>query len=52
MNSHLTRYDVQWQHDPTKWNQEFNECDVMVMTAQVFLDAMLHAHWSMAQVSA
>ena len=24
----------------------------MVMTAQVFLDAMLHAHWSMAQVSA
>ncbi|KAF8590501.1 hypothetical protein K439DRAFT_1403599 [Ramaria rubella] len=40
-----------WQHDPVRWAQEFKECDVMVMTAQVFLDAMLHAHWSMEQVA-
>lgn len=40
-----------WQHDPGKWSKEFEECDVMVMTPQVFLDAMLHAHWSMTQVA-
>lgn len=41
---------LKWQHDPARWAQEFNECDIMVMTAQVFLDAMLHAHWSIDQV--
>ncbi|GJJ12209.1 hypothetical protein Clacol_006450 [Clathrus columnatus] len=40
-----------WQHDPVKWAQEFRECDVMVMTAQIFLDAILHAHWSMTDVA-
>ncbi|KAF8520186.1 hypothetical protein BU17DRAFT_46941 [Hysterangium stoloniferum] len=38
-------------HDPVRWSKEFKECDVMVMTAQVFLDAMSHAHWSMSQVA-
>ncbi|KAG8856530.1 Dicer-like protein 1 [Serendipita sp. 411] len=33
------------------WINEFMEADVLVMTAQIFLNILNHAHWKMSQVA-
>ncbi|PVG02206.1 hypothetical protein CPB86DRAFT_614430 [Serendipita vermifera] len=37
--------------DRTAWIAEFMACDVLVMTPQIFLNILRHAHWNMNQVS-
>ncbi|KAI0355038.1 hypothetical protein OH77DRAFT_1425091 [Trametes cingulata] len=33
------------------WRKEFEDADVFVMTAQIFLNLLTHSHWSMDKVS-
>ncbi|KDQ59634.1 hypothetical protein JAAARDRAFT_77685 [Jaapia argillacea MUCL 33604] len=37
--------------DRGKWRKEFEGADVLVMTAQIFLNIITHSHWSMDKVS-
>lgn len=37
--------------DRERWADAFATSDVMVMTAQVFLDLLNHAHWGIDKVS-
>ncbi|KAH9890583.1 hypothetical protein C8Q73DRAFT_652216 [Cubamyces lactineus] len=37
--------------DREGWRKEFEDADVFVMTAQIFLNLLTHSHWSMDKVS-
>lgn len=37
--------------DRGRWKKEFDNSDVLVMTAQIFLNILTHSHWSMEKVS-
>ncbi|RPD59261.1 hypothetical protein L226DRAFT_510467 [Lentinus tigrinus ALCF2SS1-7] len=37
--------------DRTGWKKEFDDSDVFVMTAQIFLNILTHSHWRMDKVS-
>ncbi|KZT24079.1 P-loop containing nucleoside triphosphate hydrolase protein [Neolentinus lepideus HHB14362 ss-1] len=37
--------------DRARWKKEFDNSDVLVMTAQIFLNILTHSHWSMDKVS-
>ncbi|KAI0324687.1 hypothetical protein GY45DRAFT_1364938 [Cubamyces sp. BRFM 1775] len=37
--------------DREGWKKEFEDADVFVMTAQIFLNLLTHSHWSMDKVS-
>ncbi|KAI0648351.1 hypothetical protein C8Q79DRAFT_906449 [Trametes meyenii] len=37
--------------DRDGWKKEFEDTDVFVMTAQIFLNLLTHSHWAMAKVS-
>ncbi|KAI0668445.1 hypothetical protein C8Q78DRAFT_1081310 [Trametes maxima] len=37
--------------DRDSWKKEFEDTDVFVMTAQIFLNLLTHSHWTMGKVS-
>jgi hypothetical protein len=49
MSSHKTHAEVDlWNRD--RWLSEFDACDCVVMTAQIWLNVIMHGYWQLERV--